>query len=62
MADIYTADSDFERDVKFIQWIKGRKYRIVDAGSAGFDDAVEDALEQGIEILIIKGKQNGKQS
>lgn len=54
MAGIYTGDSDFERDVKFIQWIKGRKYRIVDSTRRDFDDAVADALDQDIEILIIK--------
>lgn len=46
MAGVYTSDSDFERDVKFMHWIAGRKYVVTSSSDTGVADDVE--------ILIIK--------
>lgn len=52
MANIYTTDSDIERDLKFDTWIDRRKYRIVTADRYGQER--EWAIDDGIEVLIIK--------
>jgi hypothetical protein len=46
MAGIYWSDSDFERELKFLDWIADRKYRICSEVTEVADDA--------IDVLIIK--------
>lgn len=52
LAAIYHGDSALEFDMKFSNWIKGRKYRIIDQASA--DQERQRAMTEGIEIFIIK--------
>lgn len=50
LAGIDSSDSDFERDIKFLQWVGSRKYQIIDPITNQSSDSV--GLE--VEILIIK--------
>jgi hypothetical protein len=52
MANIYTTDSDIERDFKFDSWIDRRKYRIITARD--YAQERDWAINDGIEVLIIK--------
>jgi hypothetical protein len=52
MANIYTTDSDIERDFKFDAWIDRRKYRIITARE--YAQERDWAIDDGIEVLIIK--------
>jgi hypothetical protein len=42
-------DSDLERDLKFAQWIQGRKYQVVDARA-------QSQVANDLDILFIKEK------
>ena len=46
MAGVYDSDSDFERDLKFMHWIAGRKYAVT-------TDA-DSSVDPDVEILIKK--------
>lgn len=50
LAGVYQGDNDMEADIKFTNWIKGRKYRIV--SSDDYDQHYQQAYDDGIEILI----------
>lgn len=50
LAGVYQGDSDMEADIKFMDWIKARKYRIVNA--ANYDRERQQAHDDGIEVLI----------
>jgi hypothetical protein len=46
MAGVYWSDSDFERELKFLDWIADRKYRICSQSAPVPDD--------DIDVLIIE--------
>jgi predicted type IV restriction endonuclease len=52
MANIYSSDSDIERDFKFDTWINRRKYLIITARD--YAQKRVYAIDDGIEVLIIK--------
>lgn len=49
MANVDHDDADLVRDLKFAQWVAGRKYQIV---APGYREIAND-----VEILIIKDSQ-----
>ena len=51
MAGIDSSDSDFEQDVKFLQWMGSRKYQII---APATNESLPDCIGSEVEILITK--------
>ena len=54
MAGVYDDDSDFVKDSKITAWIGKRKYRVISSGTATYQQELDQARADAIEILIIK--------
>jgi len=53
-AGVYDSDSDFEKDCKLFAWIGRRKHRCIEFNAVSYSAELEQAVADGIEILIIK--------
>jgi hypothetical protein len=53
-ADIYSTDSDFEKDCKLAAWLGDRKHRCIKFNAVTYSAELEIAVAEGIEVLIIK--------
>jgi len=51
MSGIDSSDSEFEQDIKFLQWMGSRKYQII---SPATNESQPDSIGSEVEILIIK--------
>jgi hypothetical protein len=59
-AGIGPGDSDMEADMKFSHWIGKKQYRVIDIND--YEKEAPKAQADGIEVLIVKGKQNVSKS
>jgi hypothetical protein len=55
-AGAYRSDGDFERDCKLMSWIGKRKHRCIEFDAATYSANLEQAVADGIEVLITKDK------
>ena len=51
LAGIDSSDSEFEQDIKFLQWMGNRKYQIIVPAT---NESLPDGIGLEVEILIIK--------
>lgn len=61
-AGVYTDDDDLIRDMKILNWIGKQSYRCIDYDEKTYQNQIEQAREDGIEILIFKGEVNVSKS
>ncbi len=61
-ADVYDADSEFEKDCKLFAWIGKRKHRCIEFDVVSYSAELEKAVADGIEVLIIKEPKNVTES
>ena len=54
MAGVYNDDSDFVRDSKLFAWLSRRKHRCIEFNAMTYSAELEQAVADGIEVLIIK--------
>jgi hypothetical protein len=55
-AGAYAGDGDFERDCKLMSWIGKRKHRCIEFDVVTYSAQLEQAVADGIEVLITKDK------
>lgn len=56
MSGVYQDDSDWIKDSKLFAWLNKRKHRCITYDAGSYSAEIDQAVADGIEVIILKGK------
>jgi len=56
MSGVYQDDSDWAKDSKLFAWLDKRKHRCITYDAGSYSAEIDQAVADGVEVIILKGK------